>query len=361
MREINRVLLQLNRVIELANSIYPQERSLAIILFDNLVELQLSFKAKAIFIWDETRWFQSRKLEANKRRKITGHKISEFRELTKFSRKNGWITEDEQQALNSSHDYRNVLYHDGVLDSDKIDLVILVYYSFLKIKLVRWGRAIFVGQSSTQGKIPPDEDFINFSSSTDIQNYTLINWQDYYKNSIEVITNKFTQKNNLRVVAKKLLMKQINLIKNSIKFIENEINLFPGVFIRYWHLNSQFTGNIKGKFGKVNLDVILLIYAFVRENKDYLDDIPDTKARQNEGKIRLDAHIKQNKSKYPYWVNLDSLIRRVENLNNTDDLKIFKSIIGIERLLSFLQADIESASRDLNGFINHLIDYNRGK
>ena len=45
MIEINRILIQLDKAVTCANSIYPQERGIGVILFDNLIEVQLYIKS----------------------------------------------------------------------------------------------------------------------------------------------------------------------------------------------------------------------------------------------------------------------------------------------------------------------------
>ena len=68
MKELNRILIQLDKAIEFANSDLENEKKLAVILFDNLIEIQLLNKIKDQFIFDETSWFTDKRKYSSKDR-----------------------------------------------------------------------------------------------------------------------------------------------------------------------------------------------------------------------------------------------------------------------------------------------------
>lgn len=160
MFEINRILLQLNKAVECANSPYPQENSLAIILLDNIIEFLLYRKAEIEFFYDHSGWCSTRKYKFKQRESITG-KSSRYNDLLRFSKKNNLITNDEQEMLKNAHGYRNVVYHKGYFDRNKTDLVLLIYYGFLKDKLIKWGGG-FMGTMFVER---PGFEFIEFTST----------------------------------------------------------------------------------------------------------------------------------------------------------------------------------------------------
>jgi len=96
MIEINRILIQLDKAVECANSDYPQEKSISITLFDNLIEVQLFKRAETSFLWDRTTWYQgSRFHDAKTRNKALNY----YDKLLKFSKDNKTITERDFEIL----------------------------------------------------------------------------------------------------------------------------------------------------------------------------------------------------------------------------------------------------------------------
>ena len=110
-----------------------------------------------------------------------------------------------------------------------------------------------------------------------------------------------------------------------------------------------------------NLNSILLLYAFLREHQDYLNDIPDLKFRQKEGKRFLRQFRSNQKGKYPHWTNLDKIKQRVNKLKGKEPNIVLKNLVDIENKIAYLYTDLDEASSDLDGYIQELIDRAKGK
>ena len=128
MIKINGILLQLDKAVELANSTFVQERSMSVILFDNLIEVQLYGIAERKFSLDRTTWYNGVRIHSLKKRNDT---LSYYDCLLKFSKDSKVINESDFEILKYAHSLRNLVYHKGILNQTKIDLAILLYYDFI--------------------------------------------------------------------------------------------------------------------------------------------------------------------------------------------------------------------------------------
>jgi hypothetical protein len=359
MIESNRILLQLNRAVECANSTFPQERGIAIILFDNLIEVQLYLRAKRIYIWDITTWYKGRRKYNKETRNNTVSKGAKYDLLLKFSKDNKILSEREFETLKFVHKIRNEVYHQGELDELKIDFAIITYYGFLSTKLKEWGSPI--GFFSFPGSFPGDSE-IDFGQDLS-QGNLLDENKKYFTNSLTSIFSKLKNKNNLAEQAISIILKLLKRINWAIKFInENSKSInFYDVLGRYWYLNGDFFEYYKRKRKPKNLDSILILYSFLREYKDKLDDINDLSERQKEGRKHLKNFRLKCKGKYPHWINLNGLQEKVKKFKATDENRIIQNLMDIETKLFYLYSDINEASSDLEGYIEYLSELKRGK
>ncbi len=107
MIEINRILIQLNTAIELANSDLPPKQNLALILLDNLFEVQLYKRIEHLLLLDRTTWYGGNRLYSkDSRNKVMRH----YDHLLKVAKDAQIITEDELQLLKYVHNVRNDIY-----------------------------------------------------------------------------------------------------------------------------------------------------------------------------------------------------------------------------------------------------------
>lgn len=354
MIEINRILIQLNKAVECANSEYLPERSIAVTLFDNLIEVQLFKRAESNLMWGTTTWYNGSRFHNAKTRDKA---LSYYDNLLKYSKDNKTISERDFEILKYAHSIRNSAYHKGTLDEMKIDLAILIYYDFLQRNLPKWG--------SPNGLIGftdlPGYKKIDFGQG--LKDEFLPEYEDYFKSSLSCILEKLQLTNDLTKTVVSIISKQIERIEWAIDFIKSESKTlnFYDVLGRFWYLNSDFIEFYKEGRKPKNLNSILLLYAFIREHQDYLDDIPDLKFRQKEGKKLLRQFRSNQNGTYPHWTNLAKIKQRVNKLKGNEPNIVLKNLVDIENKIAYLYTDLDEASSDLDGYIQELIDRARGK
>ena len=355
MREINRILIQLDKAIDAANSVFPQEKGIAVTLFDNLIELQLLKKAETIFLFDRTTWYNgNRKFNYKTRSSSLGY----YDSLLKFSKDNRIITESDFEILKYAHSIRNSVYHQGELNNLKLDLAILIYYDFVNRNISKWGSPLgFICYRSM-----PGYEKIDFGQGLG-KNKVSLDHKDYYNKAACHILSKLGIRSGLNEKVQNILETQIERIKDSIEFIESESKSlnFYDVLGRYWYLNDDFFNFYKIGRRPKNLDSILLLYGFLRENKEYLDDIEDLKQRQAEGKKLLRKYRAQKNGKYSYYTDIKKVENRILKLKELEPDKVLKNLVDIENKIAYLYSDLDQASSDLDAYIQELIDIEREK
>jgi len=360
MIEFNRILLQLDRAVTCANSPYPQEKATAIILFDNLIEIQLYKRAENTFMLDRTAWYNgNRKFNKNIRTE-TASKDGKYDKLLKFSKNNKIICEKDFETLKYVHRIRNGVYHRGELEELKLDLAIMTYYGFLSKTLKSWGNVSML--YSLPGSFPGDEE-IDFGQGLHTGDILSFEHKKYFNDSLDSIFARLNIKGKLSEQITHIISKQIKRIRWAIDFITKEsksINFYD-VLGRFWYLNADFFEFHQRKRKPKNIDSILILYAFLREQRDYLDDIADLKERQKEGRKQLKLFRQKHKGKYPHWMNLENIEKRIQTFSGKDERTLILNLQEIEGRLSLLYLDTDEAASDLDGHIQFLNDLARGK
>lgn len=360
MFEVNRILLQLNRVIECANSTFPQDKGIAVILFDNLIEVQLYKKAERIFMRDSTTWYGGkRKFDVKQTRNETTRKNGRYEHLLKFSKTNKILDDNNLDILKYLHNIRNGVYHRGELNDLKLDLAIILYYGFLSKNLNNWG---IYSQLICSPRDFPGFDEIDFGQGI-ASNHFLLDEKKYYNSALTAIFNRIEIKNNLAEQATYIVSEQLKRINWAIKFITKEsksIN-FYGVMAKYWYLNDDFHEYYIKNWKPKNIDSILILYSFLREHKDNLDDISNLTERQKQGKQQLIKYRQQFKGQYPYWTNLKKIEERIKKFKGSKENTLMQNLRGIEENLSKLYSDLDEAALDLDVHLQELSDLARGK
>ncbi|HEH5945704.1 TPA: hypothetical protein SHQ29_001369 [Legionella pneumophila] len=357
MFEVNWFLLQLNRAVEFANSIYPQEKALGVVLLDNLIELELHRIANKQFQNDNTYWFKTRKYKTNTRNEVVGTN-SKYNSLLKFSKNNKLITDIELESLNIAHQTRNSIYHTGVFNNDKIELALLFYLEFIKNNIQKFANH-GLSMAFRNGVPEPGYEYIYFRGNEN-QKYNALNSRQYFEDSVIAILSQFNFKESIFSTAKKILDKQIHTLECNIKKIKDNLGSYIFILDFYWYLNKQFSSNFRKVVIK-DINILFLIYAFLREHQNSLDDIRNLRQRQKEGRKLYENFLQRHNEIYPFWVDTAKLKKRVDNLNGKNEVILFRNIAGIERDIFYILEDSEKALIDLDRFIERIIDYQRGK
>lgn len=118
METVNQVLVSLKEADKYARSQNPHHHRLAVILLDNIIELQLRRKSEKTLAWDRTTWYSGvRRYDRKQRKKVS----RDHGELLDLAVAESIISADESKLLDFAHRIRNRAYHDGESE-DKVDL-----------------------------------------------------------------------------------------------------------------------------------------------------------------------------------------------------------------------------------------------
>src|SRR5262245_30796096 len=104
METVNQIIVTLKEADIFARSRNPHHHRLAVVLLDNIIELQLRRKSERTFAFDETTWFSGvRKYDQKQRKKVSRNHA----DLLALAVAESWISEDESKLLAFAHRIRN--------------------------------------------------------------------------------------------------------------------------------------------------------------------------------------------------------------------------------------------------------------
>jgi hypothetical protein len=258
------------------------------------------------------------------------------------------------------HEIRNGIYHRGEEDDLKIEIGLLIYYSFLKNRLAVLGTQRHFTVVTGGAAYEP----IDFGQqlSKDEKSFRL-DHRKYFLSVLDYLMAKWKISERLDEKVIELFSKQLRRMKSGLFFIESnarDLNFYD-TLSHYWHLNDQFDKYARRKRKPKNLDSIMLLALYIRENEDELADIDDIRLRQKVGRSRLLKHRLKYKGKYPYWTDLTKIEDRIKSFKGRSEHSIIKSLIEIENKLHNLYLDIGIAAAAIDGYIQEMIDRARGK
>ncbi len=354
MEDINRILIQLKKAIDCANSELPQENAISVILFDNLIEFYLFKTLENEFLKDKFSWDKGKKLyTSDDRNKANKH----HQALLKLSVKNNVLNQVDSELLEYAHGIRNTVYHKGFCEPHFIEIAITLYIDFLKRNMQNWRNPSVLICISDK----PGLKKIDFGQNVEINN--LFDYKHYFKNTSEYLLNQIESNSSINSIFFEILTKKLNNIKRWKSQIEKdtkELNFYKAL-TRFWYYNLEFEKYYYSNRKPKNLDSILIIFKFIRENQDDLDKIDNLKKRQIEGKKRLKKNRLETNGIYPYWIDFDKFEKRVNKLKNMPINNAIQHFINLEKTILYLYEDIDEASSKLSGYIQELIDFERGK
>jgi hypothetical protein len=152
---VNQIIVTLKEADAFARSRNPHHHRLAIVLLDNIIELQLRRKSETAFAFDRTNWFSGVRKHGSKKRK----NVSKYHAaLLDLAVSESLITEAESRLLDFAHRIRNRAYHEGEPE-DKVDLQlgITLLYRFIRRRFPEWKNGRF-GMAETPRRPIPIQD-----------------------------------------------------------------------------------------------------------------------------------------------------------------------------------------------------------
>ncbi len=354
MLNVNKVLIQLNIAIELANSKLPQERGLAVVLIDNIIEVQLYKKVVSTFDFDQTTWYGGKRyFDKQKREKA----LKLYTELLRVAKECHIITDQQLQVLKYAHEIRNTIYHTDNSNEQSIDLALALYYS-----VIIQNRAILKATGIIAFTNLSGYEKIDFGQGLDQGNSVFLDHENYFTRAHDYLLSKLTIEKKFSHLATQYLAKQLSDLENQIAFITEEskkFNFYSAMGI-YWYLNTIFSDKELKKIKTRDLDSILMCALFIRLHEEELNDIEDTVTRQRQGN-RLYRQLRvKYKGVYPFKIDLSGIQRRVNNIPK-DLHRAVGSLIQLENDILNFKRDVGFAAMMLDGYMMSEFDRVRGK
>jgi len=357
MKELNRILVQYDTAITLANSNSINKKMLAVILFDNLVEIQLLNKVNKILQFDDTNWYSgTRKYSRKVRKKATQY----IDGMLSFCKQQDIISEKYYDLLNFTHKVRNKVYHQGESKEYFLTISIVIYISFITDKVREWKGSIGVYAINSS----PDSLAIDFGNGKKLVDLFNLKPEEYFEENLDYITSKYNLGNkSIQEELSKNLLLEISVIERRILFLKDNLkNInFYDVLGSYWYLTSFFQERTESNVKPKNIDRILIIFNFLKNYLDELDDIKGMKNRNKEFIKLFNRHKRGWNNKYKYWIDLEKYKEIAISIKKDKAEKAIQRVVQIQMNMLNLYEDSEEASFELDGYLQHLRDLYRGK
>ena len=335
MKNINRILLQLNKAIECANSSYSQERALAVIILDNIAELYLYHYLRNIILAENS-------ININKSH-ISFENIDDVlcnhSKLLKLGCKYQVIDKSQKEVLSLAHEIRNALYHKGdFYDEKNIDLALSLFYELYKSTNINLISPSFLVALSGDFQCKP----INFGQLSE-KEYSQHEYKEYFNEAYNFIINKWKLKYSFKTLSYAILSKKIRDIKYYLKDIKQNGNILFKTLIKDYKNNSK----------NENLNILLSFELFKRK----CVNIP--KANCEAKKYVSDFKQQYKTKKYPHSVNLSNLSKKLSNFKNQDFQHALQVFVNMSAYLENLYKDSKSADSELEYEIDKILNFDK--
>ena len=366
----NQILVQLTEADRLGSSVNPHHRRLAVVLLDNIVELQLRRKSEMEFMFDRTTWYSGpRKHNRQTRRAVFRH----HPELVAFAERHGWLDQNDARLLSFAHRIRNEFYHEGGFNALDGELAVRLLYSLIKTRFPEWRTARGMIMISSNPPLPIEKAATDDSGnaplvtrgqaviddilehSNDIQ--SPVYWQQAINDVLQ-----YTGDSDTKQLIHDRIVAYLNDIERSMDFIEHDsegINFYDVISDRMTILTPAFSNAVIDGKSTQSYNYALNIYAAVLPEEDRLLDIIDPHERAvachelfSQHGFRRKFMPKERVRKYRRQAT------RVLGMDEASGIGLF---LEMEADLSEKREAVEELASDLDGHIGHLIDLARGK
>ena len=342
MQTINQILRKLDTAVKLANKDTIEERKLAIILFDHLIETQLRRFETLIYNFDKSTFSSKRKYSLKKRENSNRY----FKELLKLIKSHNYINKKEYYLIKFCHiEIRNKIYHDfDSINNELVNLGLGIYFHILKnnLSILTYSGPMIALEDPNVGQV----DFGQGIKEYDIDEYVI--WQnDYQKRAINHILGSVKQDPNIKAIVSNILENKINIIRENIELL-NSIISEPDNELNFYSILSKWKGQYSDLFYKceikgikpISLDAILLCYLFFRKYKDAFEDLERSNIVTKSNYVddpfhnfRLNAlnnYMLKYSNEYPHWPKIDEIKRKIAGLSKlttiNDILNLFTTL-----------------------------------
>jgi hypothetical protein len=369
MKITNQVFLQLREANRYALAKNPLQRRFAVILLDNIIEVQLNRKARAALYHDQTTWYSGVR-QHNK--KVRFGVSRAYKNLLDFAHDNGWIDEGDISLLTYAHAVRNSFYHQGSYDELDAELAIRLLYRFVEARFPVWKGSGSVIQISPHDSIPIEDAMDDasgfcplvlsangkarrgFDACDDVQS------EAYWKKAMKAILTYRPQDDICQLIFRKLneFLEDIASRKHFIN--ENKDLDFREVLVRRFGVHTPwFSHDLLDSSKSIHARGALNIYLALLKEEETLLDIADPAERATAFHKRLKEHkFVLNPISHQKLTALKVKAKKVVTMAHTEGIALF---LDMERELAPIAAALREMAWDLDGYYDHVSDLLRGK
>jgi hypothetical protein len=368
MQSMNRIFIQLHEADRLAQAKNPHLRRFAVVLLDNVIELQLYNKALWAFAPDQTTWYSGvRQFNDKTRREV----LRNHAELLKFAKSSGWITEDGFITLTFAHRIRNAFYHKGQYERTDAELVIRLLYRFIREHFPVWRTSMPLIGLSPYEPIPLEAapgDATGFCPlmlvsgehwDDSLRQSDVVGDPDYWSKAMDRVLS-YAPPDDLRLLIFKKIEEELDQIETDLESLTAYPVDFNWVLSRrFCVFTPAFTDALGGRRELRDPVAALNIYLAMLDAEEKLLDVED----ENERRIAFHKVLGQH-TFVPDPIPRDRIQAVRDEANgiaeSTEDEGI-KMFVRIELEFSKTGHALRELARDLDGFLEEEADLRRGK
>ena len=366
MNTLSQILLQLHEADKYASAKNPHLRRLAVVLLDNIVEVQLRRKAEMEFMFDKT------DLRSGVRKHDLRHRRAVVRwhgELVDLAVRLGWMTEDDGTLVSYAHRVRNNFYHEGGYDDLDGEIAIRLLYTFVKTHFPKWRTArpmllisaelpvdFTTAQDDASGSAP-----LLTTTDGSLVPSNVLRSEDHWQQMLDDVF-KYRGVDETTELIRAKIVTIIDKIEQSIEFIRHGgegIDFNHVLLHRFSMLTPVFENEIIGGRRMLDAIVALNIYLAILPDEDRLFDIEDPAARAIEYHSILDRHTFR-----PHLISPQRLTEYRQNaaeVVHEKEAQAIHKFLAIERELVDVSRAVHELASDLDGYIQLECDHARGK
>ncbi len=371
MKLLNQVIIQLYEANRFARSRNPHYRRLAVVLLDNLVELQLSRKAEFELIYDRTTWYSGVRKHNRKTRQSISRRHPE---LLAFAEAQGWITSDDVRLIGFAHRVRNSFYHKGRYDDADAEIAIVLLYRFIERYLPLWRNSQFGVMVSPHDAIrveeaiddatgfcPIDFDFDDANDEDVLAYSSQYSDGEHWQKVVSEVLN-YRGDHPAPVLIQQQLLALLDSIEDSLTFVKGDgkgIDFYDVMTWRFAVFSGIFTAFMMDGRQLHKPEVALHFYLASLDEEERLLDIADPREREKAFHELLDS--RPFNPKPISRQRLSAVRREAKKMSKLGEGEAIEKFLKIEEELDPLARALKNLASDLDGHIQHLIDVARGK
>lgn len=371
MKNINQILITITEANRLAIAMNTHHQRLALLLLDNVIEIQLRRRSEMAMMFDETTWYSGVRKYDRKRR----NKIARFHgELLALAVEEGYITAQDQQLLSYGHRLRNHLYHEGREEDDTdLELGLCLLFRFIAEYFPEWrgaGMLMMIpsesavpyteAMSDPSGQAPLKFGFESVDPDTLFADTDGFSKSDHWQSILDTIIT-FDFKRDVRSLIAQRIQNLIDRLQRNIAFLtEYDDNDFNGVLghrfaiMTDWFFENERKGNTMN-----DPRVAVNIYLAVMEHEERLLDIEDPTDRAKEFADIVNGYdFRKDILSSIDFARYQQLIDDVPTKSEAKGIELF---LDTENQLRNVADAVDECAMDLDGYTQHMIDVIRGK